>query len=80
MVSTPLKFPRKYFRISLARSAYYLREVLILYSWKNFHDAPENCESLAQQIFPLQVMVAIWFLYVHKSVATVGVMIIAYIG
>ena len=49
----PTEVLRKYFCIALARSAYYLREVLIF--TENFHGTLENYknrESLAQRIFP----------------------------
>ena len=57
MVSTPLKFLRKYFHVALAKSAYYLviKQRYLIYPWKNFCISFENREkhkNSVQWIFP----------------------------
>ena len=57
MVSTPLKFLQKYFRVSLARSTYYLKS----YIHRKTFVVLLNSESLALQIFPVYgITDAIW--------------------
>ena len=52
--STPLKFSRKYFRVALARSPYYLCSTIKerhLYSWESFSSTLENRDNWKMRMF-----------------------------